>query len=773
MSVDISQNGMQWVASIDYSQLRIDAKNVDDILKELGQTGIDTTKIDESVKRGMKQQTEALEAIAAAQKQTDASRVQSSQEANAQIVNDQKQSLAEVVEATKTGLKQITSGSTSVIFPENFVEKSKAEVTGIVDYSKKQMQELFDYSQNNGNFFTNASTPNAPKPQQSEQSQLSTALSESVVKMIDQAKQALSEMDPVMQEYLNELVELQMQSSKVAQAQKELSAAFKEGKVTEQQFASSQESLVAQHQQIKDSINSVNQRQKEYNALNNVTETSVNEMKARLAALRTEWDELSESEREAAAGQDIGKQIGELTKSIAALDPAKVEQLKGAVAELRELKNQLANGNLSGDALEKATKRAAELEKGISNVNKQVKLQSSNTAGIDALADGVQGLIGGFTAFQGLLGLTNQDETEFNEIIAKSTSAMALLNGVQQIAAVVNKDSAVNLYLRNALQKESVVQTTEQAAASTANAAAVGAEAVATEGATVAQTELNAAMLANPVGILLGLVAALVAAIYLFSQNAKAAEDRQKAINQQMRDFHDLIREIAPLYRSLYDDRTADAERALAIAQAEGRSVEETYGLQQKVNQSKKEAVVSELAFLGITAQNTKELRNQVDYQRAILESRINNSKSKTKTGSKEDQEDAQKELDDAQKSYDKLNSLEKEYFDTDTQMQSAAAARQKEIRDNAYKSTVAYWQARVELAKKGSKEEFEAQKGLAAAQLRETLASPNLTSGERAKAQADYTKAIEEANKNYSYRRLKTKNPLQTRLYSWQKRAA
>jgi hypothetical protein len=251
----------------------------------------------------------------------------------------------------------------------------------------------------------------------------------------------------------------------------------------------------------------------------------------------------------------IKKNIGQLN-----LSDDEVKQLAGAVtlveksfgkvsdkeetvkSRLLEIKNELAN--MAANRVDKASpefqqrlKEATELEQAIKGVNKQVKLTGSETSSLDALRQGFQGLIGVAEAAGGIIGFFSDDEAKAQVVTKNLVALMATLNGIREVGDIISKKSALNEFL---LAKYRQLTATSTASAAVSQAALTGAQeggVVATEAATTAQVELNAALLANPVAIILGSVIALYGAYSILANTvfrASNAQIQEKAARESL-----------------------------------------------------------------------------------------------------------------------------------------------------------------------------------------------------------------------------------------------
>ena len=176
-------------------------------------------------------------------------------------------------------------------------------------------------------------------------------------------------------------------------------------------------------------------------------------------------------------------------------------------SELKEIKNDLQqlelNGQKGSQRFKDLAARAGELEDQIGNTNAQIKVLASDTKTFDGLISGATGLVGAFTAVQGAAALWGGENEELEKTLIKVNGAMAILQGLQAVAEVLNKDSAFSILFLSKARKADVVETSAQTAA-TATQTTV------TKGATVATKLFSVALKAMGIGLIIGLIAYLI-----------------------------------------------------------------------------------------------------------------------------------------------------------------------------------------------------------------------------------------------------------------------
>jgi hypothetical protein len=176
--------------------------------------------------------------------------------------------------------------------------------------------------------------------------------------------------------------------------------------------------------------------------------------------------------------------------------------------ELRALKEQIASGQFKGDELRQMTRRAAELEDRIGDVNKRVRALASDTKRLDAVVSAFRGLAAAGSVAAGAMGLLGKNSEDLQKTLVKVQSAMAVLNGVQEIANLLTTESALKTMVLDGAQK----------------AVAVSARAM---GLSVAQA--TAVMTA-------GLTLVVAGIVYLITSMDEAKESSEKMTEQFLND---------------------------------------------------------------------------------------------------------------------------------------------------------------------------------------------------------------------------------------------
>ena len=209
-------------------------------------------------------------------------------------------------------------------------------------------------------------------------------------------------------------------------------------------------------------------------------------------------------------------------------------QLRAAQNEVNELAAKF--GATSQEAIN-AAKRAAELKDAIGDAKALTDAYNPD-AKFNALTQSLGGVLNGFQAFEGALGLVGVESEAVQEQLLKVQSAMALSEGVAGVLESVDSFKTLSTQVSNL----TIVQKIS----------------------TAAQWLWNAAMAANPIGVIIVAITALIVAGYKliswFNESADAADkanasmDRHtKALERQQKQLETQSKNLKQANQYQYD----------------------------------------------------------------------------------------------------------------------------------------------------------------------------------------------------------------------------
>ncbi len=394
------------------------------------------------------------------------------------------------------------------------------------------------------------------------------------------------------------------------------------------------------------------------------------------------------------------------------------------VMQLRAMREQLQRMEDAGEFGTKAfidlSIAAGQLEDQIGDTQQRIRVLSSDTKNIDAIMGLGDGLAGTFYIATSAAELFGDDMEGLQNAFYKVQAAMSVVSGTQQVFNALNKDSAAMVVLNTALMQllskaktKNAAATGTDAAASVADTTAKGAQAAATTSATTAQVALNAAMKANPIGVILGIVIAAAAAVvalgigiaklvHHFSDAGKAERDYAKA-SQELEQIQatNAIGASKRAYERQQQIKATDDAEQQALTNAQNRNASEIELAQIKSNYAKKRADEAQKYSNDELTRNNKEvakLQEMVAAKQREVNAYRDGSKKKKK---------AQDELNEVQQQYydalQKSRDLEQENADA----QKAAADAAQALKDARAQMLQQAQQANIDLMKEGAAKEI------------------------------------------------------------------
>lgn len=199
----------------------------------------------------------------------------------------------------------------------------------------------------------------------------------------------------------------------------------------------------------------------------------------------------------------IDKKFNKITNSAAGV--------KKEMRDLTALGSQLKfDGDYNAAQLLKIAKAAGEAKDSMDDFNAMRKYFADDNRHLNTAIQGMQGLAAAGSVTAGVLGMVGVEQEKVNQAILWCQSALSVLNGLNTIANVLNKDSYVSIAMK---------------------VAGLKAEAAAIDKATEAQTRNNIAVKANPYVMLAMVVAAAAVAVYNFAKSNDEAARAQEDLN--------------------------------------------------------------------------------------------------------------------------------------------------------------------------------------------------------------------------------------------------
>jgi hypothetical protein len=242
-----------------------------------------------------------------------------------------------------------------------------------------------------------------------------------------------------------------------------------------------------------------------------------------------------------------------------------VKSLSDLKKEFKTLQDQLTGLTPGTKEYTEALKRLGAVKDQIGDLRSEIQNFAGTDAKIGAVVKVIGGIASGFQAAQGAMALFGTENEELQKALLRVQAAMALTQGLQGLAGM--EDSLTGL---NNLLKSSTVGTYLLAAA---------------------QKVYNAVMAANPIGLLIAGLTALVGIIALVVNSMEDENEAQKqVIASREREL-----EVMDSQMSKFKEE-ADFRRQLA--QAQGKSAEEILKQNKALNEQESKQLSDRIQLL-------------------------------------------------------------------------------------------------------------------------------------------------------------------------------
>lgn len=221
----------------------------------------------------------------------------------------------------------------------------------------------------------------------------------------------------------------------------------------------------------------------------------------------------------------------------------KIEQSTAPLKrKLRDLKNLMAQMNLDGlsntDLFNRMAEQAGTYADAIGDASAATNVFANDNFKLEAMAQGLTGIAGAASVATGVMGLLGTENEKVAQAIMKVQSVLAILNGVQAVANVLNKDSAFMLRLKQIRTAASTAATRGETVALGANTAAQAINSSTTKKGTIVQNAWNVAkavskaLLGDFTGLVLVGAGALLTYALATDNSADKLDEQAKATDK-------------------------------------------------------------------------------------------------------------------------------------------------------------------------------------------------------------------------------------------------
>lgn len=339
--------------------------------------------------------------------------------------------------------------------------------------------------------------------------------------------------------------------------------------------------------------------------INTSAEGSYNRLSAQYRLNKIRLNEMSAEERKATeAGRQLEAETNAIYQEMKALQEATGKhQLsvgdyaiasKSLRMELRELTMQMAQLKLEGKdssaEYQNLAYRAGQVKDAMDDASTSVNKMASDTQALDTAmgaATVAKGGMGAYVAATQLVGGSSKDASEAQKDLG---TVMGVTMGITAAANQLQKESALMTGI-------SVVQTKALAKAEVYERLVKIKGTAATKGATIAQRIFNAVAAANPYVLLAMALITVVGALVAFSAGADKSAKAQSKLNEQEKIHLDQMERAIEITNRRSQQQEKDVQRALELAKAENKGIEETQKLEDQLYIAQKSRNTSNRAF--------------------------------------------------------------------------------------------------------------------------------------------------------------------------------
>jgi hypothetical protein len=372
------------------------------------------------------------------------------------------------------------------------------------------------------------------------------------------------------------LIMAQRELSKLHTEIKKLEKRHESGAITLGAYIEKRAQMIMKEQELKQTISDLQITMKNQVKIDQSVNDSMEQESLVLANLRMSWRELSDEQKNTAAGKQMLATIDELDQKLKENDATignhqrKVGNYEIAAktlnAELLNVKQNLMemalNGEKGSEAYQKLEDKAISLQLAIRDTNKEVSNLAAHGTSMKAVTESVGLVVSAYNAYKSAmvaLGVKNENLEKTMQRVMAAMAAMAALQALEQINNVLLKKSALNVkvigelkqWWVGVLQKATVEQvanntaTAAGAVAQTANAAATTAQAGAATIGTVANKGIESsfrlirvAIKSIPVfGWVIAAITGLVTAFRLLNRETKQEREEMAKLKKAQEDF--------------------------------------------------------------------------------------------------------------------------------------------------------------------------------------------------------------------------------------------
>jgi len=307
-----------------------------------------------------------------------------------------------------------------------------------------------------------------------------------------------------------------------------------------------------------------------------------------------------------------------------------VQPLTTQLGELEDRMYALAiAGQKDSEEFRTLQAEAIKMRKTIIDVDDTVDAFAQKGARLKGFIGIAQGITGAFGVAKGTLALFGNENQKIEKSLQQTAIVIEILSGLEAINTAIKEKNVVITGIQNGIRALAIKLTSQQAVAEAAEAVAAGT-------ATRAQLALNAAMNANPIGLVITGIIALTTAFALFGDESgdttseierfnNALDNTVKAADRGYKEIQALNDVIAETSNATIELDISNIDSILSALESVGDKTEEQY---KRILELNKERNTFELKLLKQNQTNRDiSITAEINNEKRLLETKKLNQK--------------------------------------------------------------------------------------------------------------------------------------------------
>lgn len=277
--------------------------------------------------------------------------------------------------------------------------------------------------------------------------------------------------------------------------------------------------------------------------------------------------------------------------------------------KLRDLQNQMAEiGDVGSAEFQQLAAEAGKYKDQMNNANAAIKAMSADFPKLQVGVQALQAMGAAAQTAMSVQALLGTENEEVTKTIQKMIAVQGVMNGLQSVANLLSDESAIGLKIRtirtNLFTKATVAQS------------------VATGKATTAQKIMNAVMKANPIGLIITGITALIALFAVLGNSVESVGDffiwlrdmAVGALNSVLEFFGaeaDAIKTNSMLEREAFEERTRQQEEIAKQHKARLNDLQEERDALEAKHKNDQEDFDFQIEVNNLLGKSSRELTKQ------------------------------------------------------------------------------------------------------------------------------------------------------------------